>query len=84
MSRWLDALYIQGACNPRGIARALVKATDEVATEGDTNAVRADPAVRLMVHQLAYLAGMENYSWGWDEAVRVCRERYEQLGEKVP
>jgi hypothetical protein len=49
-----DALFIQaGACNPSGVARALVKAIDEARAEGTE--VRADPAVRLICHQLAFL-----------------------------
>ena len=49
-----DALFIQhGACNPSGIAHALMSACKECLDEGVSQ--REDPAVRLIVHQLAYL-----------------------------
>lgn len=52
--RHRDALGIQqGACNPSGIARSLVAACDEARNEGKNQ--REDPAVRLIVHQLAFL-----------------------------
>jgi hypothetical protein len=62
-----DALFIQtGACNPIGIAKALesacLEAHEEDAKLGDkrigTMAVRRDPAVRLITHQLCHLLGM--------------------------
>lgn len=55
--RHTDALLIQeGACNPSGVALAIVDACKEVRNEGGTPT--ADPAVRLMVHQLAYICGV--------------------------
>lgn len=54
-----DALLIQSAVNPAGIARSLHEAFREVIAEGgDTRAQQEDPACRLILHQLAYLLGM--------------------------
>ena len=58
MSRQADALAItQGACNPSGIALAIVDACREVRDEGGCPTV--DPAIRLMVHQLAYICHVQ-------------------------
>ena len=54
LQRFSDAYMIQqGACNPAGVARSLVAACDECIAEGVSQ--RDDPAVRMIVHQLAYL-----------------------------
>ena len=62
MKRHRDALFIQdpGACNPSGIAHSIVDACRECRDNGvtDTAAIRADPAIRLMVHQLAFICGL--------------------------
>ena len=54
-----DALFIQqGACNPSGIAHSIVEACQEMRAEpghSGTNEITSDPAIRLMVHQLAFL-----------------------------
>jgi hypothetical protein len=56
--RHKDAVAIQnGACNPAGIARSLVKACDEARAEG-VPLVGDDAAVRLIVHQLASICGV--------------------------
>ena len=54
LARW------SGACNPSGIANAIVRAQREILAEPGkgTVAVTSDPAVRLMVSQLAYLCGV--------------------------
>ncbi len=58
-----DAVAIQqGACNPSGIARALVKAIDEARAENVD--VRSDPACRLITHQLAYIMGVQEIDSG--------------------
>lgn len=63
-----DALAIQnGACNPRGIARALVESLDADGAAGPTPMVegqrgwpRTSPATRLILHQLIFiLVGQE-------------------------
>ena len=54
--RYSNALYIQeGAVNPRAVARRLAAAIDEVCGEGGHPAASEDPAVRLIMHQLAYI-----------------------------
>ena len=53
--RHADAIAIQrGGCNPIDAARLLVDAIDEMHAEGaDTKTICADPAIRLIAHQLA-------------------------------
>jgi hypothetical protein len=65
-----------GACNPSGIAHSIVEACAELRKEPDytgTDQMRADPAIRLMVHQLAFLMGVPTCetidAWGaWRDA----------------
>jgi hypothetical protein len=53
-TRFSDALAISaGACNPSGIALSIVEACKEARSDGKQPS--EDPAVRLMVHQLAYI-----------------------------
>lgn len=57
-SRFQDALFIQGACNPAGVASALARAIEQfmkTPAYGGTASICQDPALRLMAHQLAYL-----------------------------
>lgn len=70
-----DALNIQqGACNPSGVARALVKAIDECREEGKR--ARDDSAVMLILHQLCWISGLGDVAigpWnGWDAATAEC------------
>ncbi|HEV2225028.1 MAG TPA: hypothetical protein VGR84_18700 [Candidatus Acidoferrales bacterium] len=52
--RHKDALMISdGACNPSGIAHSLVAACKECIDSGTSQ--DSDPAVRLIVYQLAFL-----------------------------
>lgn len=57
--RHQDALAIQqGACNPSGIAHSIVEACQEMRAQpggASTDAITGDAAVRLMVHQLAFI-----------------------------
>jgi hypothetical protein len=61
--RFKDALLIQeGACNPSGICGSIREAQREILDEKHPDGrgkgmddVRTCPAVRLMVHQLAFL-----------------------------
>ena len=57
--RHRDALAIaNGACNPSGIALAIVDACREMRADPATasmDQLTSDPAIRLMVHQLAYI-----------------------------
>lgn len=62
-NRFYNALGIQrGACNPSGIALAIVDACKEIRDLPDhsgTAQITSDSAVRLMVHQLAYICGLK-------------------------
>ena len=61
MGRHSDALAIQGgACNPIAIVNSLVRGINEIRDEvggltPPTDYILSDPALRLMVHQLAHL-----------------------------
>jgi dienelactone hydrolase len=59
MKRHSDAIAIQlGACNPSGIALSIVEACREIRAGSAYNGtadITSDPAVRLMVHQLAFI-----------------------------
>lgn len=57
-NRFRDALLSQGACNPRGLMRSVVAHMDEMANAPrftGTDGITSDPALRLMVYQLAFL-----------------------------
>src|SRR5258708_6287193 len=62
--RFNDALGIAaGACNPSGIAHSIVAACQEARAEPNhqgTAALTSDPAIKLMVHQLAFICGIVN------------------------
>ena len=61
-------LITQGACNPSGIAISLVSACKEcIETNCDQ---QTDPAVRLIVYQLASVCGMEPLN------TRYAQEQY--------
>ena len=84
-NRFHDAVMIQeGACNVRGIARALVKAAD--AAQEDGVQPGKDIAVRLIVAQLAWLCGVDGIGGvngiEYSDAIRQCKERagLEQAG----
>jgi hypothetical protein len=61
-SRFRDALVIinPGACNPSGVALSIADACREMREHEnvDTNRICQDPAIRLMVYQLAHLLGV--------------------------
>lgn len=73
--RHKDAINIQdGACNPSGIARSLVIACRECLDEGVDQ--RKDAAVRLIVHQLAYLCdipAIDNGGASYSLLIEQCR-----------
>lgn len=76
--RHQDALHIiGGACNPSGIAHAIIEACQEVRANGSagTATVCTDTAIRLMVHQLAYITGIvvfEQDSLAYGRAMDEC------------
>lgn len=76
--RHSDALFISdGACNPSGIAHSIMEACREIRGEPGhtgTDQIRNDPAIKLMVHQLAFLCGsQERYDVDWDGWRNECR-----------
>ena len=75
LNRFRDALVIvdPGASNPSGIAHAIIAACAEVRDEGGST--QTDPAVRLMVTQLAWVC---RANWDTDEygqLLAACRQR---------
>jgi hypothetical protein len=86
--RWGNALSIQaGACNPSGIVHALLAAIQEMRDGPDytgTDSVRQDPALRLIVHQLAYLMGIEEVDQDlllYGKLSDVCKAKAIENGE---
>ena len=84
-SRFRDALAIvdSGACNPSGIALLIVEACREIRAHetAGTKETCQDPAIRLMVYQLASICGVAEYAierYIADEA--ACKERLAELG----
>jgi hypothetical protein len=76
---WSAHMIQQGACNPSGVARALVEAIDQARAEcPDTDSVRADPAVRQIAHQLAFLLNLAEYDHdmdAWRRDYEICDQR---------
>ena len=77
-SRFRDSLVIvnPGACNPSGIAHSVVDACREIREHEPATSTAQDPAVRLMVYQLASVCGVADYAlerYMADE--RACKER---------
>ena len=70
-----EALFIvdPGACNPSGVALAIFNACRQVRDEGGD--VRADPAVRLMTTQLAFLVRGDSGIDDYDALIEACRAR---------
>jgi len=84
-SRFCDALAIvnPGACNPSGIANSIVEACREIREHEPTASTAHDPAIRLMVYQLASVCGVASYAieqYTTDEA--ACKERLAEFGLK--
>lgn len=76
MNRFRDALTIQmGACNPSGIARALVRACDEARSTGATPT--NDPAIKLILHQMAFICGLPTAEelLDWQTWTKACEEK---------
>jgi hypothetical protein len=88
-SRFRDALVIinPGACNPSGVALSIADACREIREheDVDTKRICQDPAIRLMVYQLAHLFSVAGAQYDVvhyinDEA--ACKERLAELGLK--
>jgi hypothetical protein len=68
-----DALAIQiGACKPSGIAHAIIDACQEARDEGKQAAT--DAAVRLMVHQLAFVCRIGEIDYDLDAYENLTAE----------
>lgn len=78
-NRYKNALHIQqGACNTRAVAAALVEACDEVMAEtASTAATYNDPAIRMIVHQLAHLCKVDRIMdlSVYDSLQKACKLR---------
>jgi hypothetical protein len=74
-TRFRKALQIvdPGASNPSGIAHAIVAACAEVRNEGGSTAT--DPAVRLMVTQLAWVCHADSFIDDYGQLLAECRRR---------
>lgn len=72
MNRYQKAEYAQSACNLAGLANSLIEMVREVHGEGGD--VREDPAVRLVVHQMAFLTIGEP-NWDYVKASNECARR---------
>jgi len=80
--RYRDALAIQaGACNPSGIAHSILDACREIREEPNhsgTAQITSDPAVRLMVHQLAFICRADDAYMAGDvyhALTKACEEK---------
>ncbi len=83
-NRYYNALAIQeGACNPSGILNSMLDACREIRDNPDhsgTDELRADPALRLMAHQLSYLlrvAEIDNDLDMYRDLTEQCKARTE-------
>ncbi len=81
-NRFEEALWIQaGAVNGLAISKALLRASAEARDERSaTDHFNQDPAVQLILHQLAHLARIPTDSendvwWDYGRATRACIER---------
>jgi hypothetical protein len=84
-SRFRDALVIvnPGACNPSGIAHSIIEACREIREHEPIGSTVDDPAIRLMVYQLASVCGVVDYTlerYIADEA--ACKQRLAKLGRE--
>lgn len=79
MKRHFDALAIQnGACNPSGIAISIVDACREIRNQPNhrgTDEITSDAAVRLMVHQLAFICRADDAYVGdcYCDLIKECQ-----------
>jgi hypothetical protein len=78
-NRFQTALLSQSACNPSGLCHSLIKMQAEVIAEGGgTDAVRSDPACRLLAYQIGYLFEVQDlHSNEYADVYKVCEQRAE-------
>jgi len=72
-----DAISAQdGACNPVALANCFLNHAKPILHETGTDAVCNDPALRLIVHQLAFLMHLGEFDLDlskYGEAMDYCR-----------
>ena len=77
-NRFENAVFIQeGACNPSGIAHSIVDACRERYDEGKGDPC-SDLAIRLMVHQLAFICKVDEINDGFStyhELTEICEKK---------
>jgi hypothetical protein len=76
-----------GACNPSGVALSIADACPELRGHEnvDTKSICQDPAIRLMVYQLAQLFGVAGAQYDVVHYIAdevACQERLAELGLK--
>ena len=76
-NRFNDALSTIEVCSIPKIARTLVKSCNE-ALRSPEFSLGSDPAIRLIISRLAYLAGIWNGVGEFDNAQSECRALCEE------
>jgi hypothetical protein len=81
-SRHKDALLMQGgACNARALVRSLHEHIEEFCKSPEfagTDSITSDPALRLMVHQIAFLfntSGIDSGLYTYSNLTKECEVR---------
>ncbi len=82
-----NALYISdGACNPSGICHTLLATIAELREAGEST--EDNPALALMVHQLAHITGAlaleSSLNGAWTKARETCKEKANEYGQRRP
>lgn len=79
--RFADALMVQSAVNPAGVARSMHEAMAEIIREGKpTDAIGEDPAIKLFMVALASIMKMDSpvefayYTKAYDECNQAAQE----------
>lgn len=80
MNRFAQADATQGAANPVALVNTLKSWMQQVQDEGgDLNAVRTDPACRLLVYQLAFLFGVDALAQDeYENLLAECQRKGEE------
>ena len=73
-----DAVFAQaGACNPVALANSFLTHAKPILHETGTDAVCNDPALRLIVHQLAHLMRLSEFDLdlsAYGDALEHCEK----------
>jgi hypothetical protein len=90
INRHSDALFIQeGACNLSGVARSLVRAINQCQHQENmgTQKVRDDAAIRMIVHQMAFLCNVGEIDSASNDVYgrlqKECQEKSEATKKKL-